>query len=516
MFDATPLLRVYARLRSEGLKRQNYVEAQEKLLFTLLKRAENTEFGRHYDFPSIKSVSEYQKRVPLRTYDDFWNEWWKDKFPRLKNVTWPGLIKRFVISSGTTTGITKYIPFTPGILRANTKAGLDLFTFHLTNRPKSRILGGKNFMLLGSAQVTEEAPGVTSADLSDTMIQNLPFWARLYYFPRGKLYGIKDWEERINTLAPAALKEDIRLFSGVPSWMLVFINKLKEIRPESGGRLKQLFPNLEMLVHGGVKFDPYKKVFSEMLEGSRAELREVYPASEGFIAIQDRGHGEGLRLLMDHNVFYEFVPLEELRSDNPTRHTVKEIEPGINYAVVMTTAAGLWSYVIGDTVKFVETTPPRLIVTGRTSYMLSAFGEHVIEEELQKALSSVAAELNNNITDFSAGALYPSDSSELGRHIFIIEFSRPLQSEDDLKEAASIIDRELKKLNDDYQAHRADGYGMDSPVLVQAAPGAFAAWMKKRGKAGGQNKVPRVINSQELLSDLLSFVEKYNSRHDGR
>ncbi len=510
MFDFTAALRLYAKLRQSKLNSLDPEKVQEETLRSLLRRAASTKFGKEYGFESINSVAEYQARVPLRKYDQFWSEWWKPAFPLLDNLCWPGKVKNFVISSGTTSGITKYIPFTPEMIAQNKKAGLDLAVHHLAHRPNSKILGGKTCILLGSSSFIEEAPGVFSGDVSDTMIKNLPWWLKARYFPRGELACIKSWEERIDRLGHAALLEPITSLNGVPSWLLVFFDKLKELRPDCDGKLHRFFPKLEMLAHGGVKFDPYRRLFSEMLEGSNIDLREVYPASEAFIGSQDRGSAEGLRMVLDAGVFFEFVPLEELGSPKPTRHWIKNIEKDINYALVLNTPAGLWSYLIGDTVRFVDTKPPRLLITGRTSYMLSAFGEHVIEEEIQKALDKAATELDMNFIDFSVGAIYPQNSSELGQHLYVIEFQSRSLEDAKIKRFPEVVDEELRRLNDDYQAHRAKGFGMRAPDLLVAPPGAFNAWMRSRGKEGGQNKVPRVINDQELFKGLQEFVRGYH------
>jgi len=286
--------------------------------------------------------------------------------------------------------------------------------------------------------------------------------------------------------------------------MLILIEKMKSV---SGKKtLNEIFPNLEMLVHGGVNFEPYLEQFKELISGSKAELREVYPASEGFIATADRGPGQGLRLNIDHDIFFEFVPLEELNSENPTRHWIGNIQAGINYAVVLTTAAGLWSYIIGDTVKFIETSPPRLLVTGRTSYFLSAFGEHLTGEEVEKAVATAALSIKRNVVDYSIGALYPRSPGELGGHMLVIEFGDSSIAADTVSKFQKAFESTLCELNEDYAAHLAGGFGLKQPEIRTTKQGAFAAWMKKRGKLGGQNKVPRIISNMELFLNLLDFT----------
>ena len=511
MFDATTFVRLYARWRNHQLQSRTPSEAQRAELLKLVRTAQNTRFGAMYDFASITSVEEYQRRVPLRTYEQFWSEFWKDAFPTLTDVTWPGTIPFFPVSSGTSSGVTKYIPCSHEMLKSNTKAGLDLLVYHLNNQSQSRILGGKIFLLGGSTDLTSPAPGIFYGDLSGITAKEVPWWIKSRYFPPKDLTLIKNWEEKIEILAKASLKEDIRMISGVPAWIMIFFDKLRELHPHSGGAISKIYENLEMVVHGGVNFSPYVDRFKEILGDSRAELREVYPASEGFIAMADRGYGEGLRMNLDHGIFFEFVPLDELSDPSPTRHWIGNVETDVNYAVVMTTCAGLWSYVIGDTVRFVDTETPRVLVTGRTSYYLSAFGEHLIAEEIEDGVTTAARGVSEEVTDFTVGPIFPKQTGELGGHIYVVEFANGVPSADTLDQFANLLDTRLCQRNEDYEAHRSGGFGLRAPTILPAKPGLFAAWMKSRGKLGGQNKVPRIITKMELLEDLLGFAEQYNT-----
>ena len=485
----------------------NAARVQEAQLLSLISKAARTKFGIDHSFTSIRSVSDFQKSVPLRSYEDFWTQYWKDSYPRLNNVTWPGAIPFFALSSGTTSGTTKYIPISHEMVASNSKAGLDLLVFHTHNRPKSRIFGGKSFMLGGSTDLSEPSPSIFAGDLSGIAVKTLPWWAKGRYFPPTELALLKNWEEKITILAERALKEDIRMIGGVPSWLLIFFGRVREIAPQGKKTIGEIFPNLEMLVHGGVNFSPYYHQFTELLEGSKAELREVYPASEGFIAAGDRGFGEGLHMMLDSGIFYEFVPVEELASPSPTRHWIENVETGTNYAIILTTCAGLWSYIIGDTVKFVDTTSPRILVTGRTSYSLSAFGEHLIGEEVEDAISFAAESISHSVVDYSVGAVYPSAPGELGGHRYFIEFQDRSPSEDNIARFTSILDKKLCSRNEDYEAHRAEGFGLKAPVVTSVPPGTFAAWMKSRGKLGGQNKVPRLISNRDLFENLVRFCD---------
>lgn len=488
MLDTTPLLRLYAAWRRRRLQRLDPAATQEGLLLRLVRHAADTKFGRAHDFARIRSVADFQARVPLRRYEDFWRDWWQPAFPKLHGVTWPAPVPFFALSSGTTSGTTKYIPCTRAMLRANTRAALDLLVHHVTHRPGSRVFGGQSFMLGGSTDLTTLAPGIQAGDLSGIARARLPAWARRFGFPPLDIALMADWEAKLERLADTAPKADIRLITGTPSWLLILFERIAA--KGLGATAPEAFPNLELLVHGGVNFAPYRPRFEAWLAGSKAELREAYPASEGFIAVADRGPGEGLRLMIDNGLFFEFVPVEELDRPNPTRHWVATMQPGIDYAVVVSTCAGLWSYVIGDTVKVVNRAPPRVLITGRTSWAVSFFGEHLIDAEIETAIAAAAQSIGAMVTDFTLGADLPADG--VGGHVFLVEFDQA-PAPDRVAAFAQRLDRELAALNDDYRAHRAEGFGLRAPEVHVVQPGGFARWMKAQGRLGGQNKVPRVI-----------------------
>jgi hypothetical protein len=506
VIDLTPLFKLYAAGRLRQLSRLDPVEAQRRQLARLLARAAPTRFGRDHGFASLRNVEDYQLAVPLRRYEHFWSEYWQQDFPCVSDVTWPGTIPYFAVTSGTTTGVTKYIPCTTPMIRANRRAGVDVICYHLAARPHSRLCGGNNFMLGGSTALAELAPAVWAGDLSGIAGKTVPWWFKPVYFPPRHLETIADWEEKIARLAPAALARDIRSIGGTPSWLLLFFDRVAELLPSRSRRLADAFPRLELLAHGGVNFAPYRTAFAERLAGSGTETREVYPASEGFIAAADRGDGEGMRLVVDNGLFFEFVPVEELGAERPTRHWLATAQTGVNYAIVLTTCAGLWSYIIGDTVRFVDLDPPRLLITGRTTYSLSAFGEHLIGEEIDTAIAVAAAGIGRPLTDYAVGAVYPEGAASQGGHLFIVEFDGSQPAAAEVAAFAAHLDGRLAELNDDYRAHRSGGFGMAAPRVHAVAAGTFAAWMKSRGKLGGQNKVPRVIGDAELFANLREFT----------
>ncbi len=489
---------------------------QEKTLSSLLQSARKTKFGVDHGFSEIRGAADYQKRVKLRTYEDFFNDYFlpssieaakkvksdydpKLNSPHLDNIIWPGLIRYFSLSSGTTSGTTKFIPMTRELLRSNRKASVDAALFHYIQKADSKILAGRTLLLGGNPILREDWKGsVKSGDLSGVIIHHLPFLFCTSYFPGMALASIPQWEEKIDRIAEAALSQNLSILSGVPTWMILFLEKLNE-KKKIKGNIKSLWPNFELFVHGGIPFEPYQKQFEEWL-GPDADYLEVYPASEAFIAIEDPRENE-LRLMTDYGTFYEFVPVEEISSKAPTRLTVRDVEVGKNYAIVLTTNGGLWSYILGDTVRFVSKEPLLLKITGRTKYCLSAFGEHLIQEEIEKALHETCLAFGTGYTDYHAAPIFPDSVHPKGKHQYLIEFTKQPQN---LKEFSGKFDAELQRLNEDYAQHRSGGFGMDEPEIIAVQSGFFKEWMRKKGKLGGQYKVPRISASREVISDMLS------------
>jgi hypothetical protein len=508
MLDATALLKLYAHRRRKRLATLVPHETQQRQLLSLLCKAQATRFGKDHGFAALRKVNQYQQRVPLRRYETFRQDYWQNDFPRLVDCSWPGTIPFFAVTSGTTTGVTKYIPVSHAMNLANRYAAMDLLVHHIINRPHSRLLGGRNFMLGGSTNLERLAPGIYSGDLSGIAAKVVPWWARLRYYPPKDLESIQNWEQKIQTFAADSIHKDIRSINGIPSWMLIFFDKLAELHPQVHGRLSDYWPNLELLVHGGINFAPYRRRFQELLAGSHAETREAYAASEGFMAVADRGDGEGLRLILDNGMFFEFVPVEELNSANPVRHWIANVELNVNYAIVVSTCAGVWACPIGDTVKFVDLDPPRILITGRTSYSMSAFGEHLIGEEIEHAIAAAANTIGTSVADYAMGALFPQRNNELGRHLYIVEFTDGLPEPKTIQRFSQALDTHLCEENEDYQVHRHGDYGLATPQVQAVPKGTFAAWMKQRGQLGGQHKVPRIINDAALFEELKTFVSE--------
>ncbi len=506
-FDATPIARLLLRRRYSRLMTADAIGDQRRQLARLLKTAAGTKFGREHGFASLTSVETFQRAVPLRNYETMWNGYWKDPFPVLENVTWPGQVPFFAVSSGTTSGTSKYIPITKAMRRSNVNAAMNVLALHAAAKPESRFFAGPSFMLGGSTELVREAQDIWSGDLSAIAAKTLPRWAQAFAFPPNDLALLADWDEKLRRTAEASLDQDIRILTGTPSWVLILLERVAALRVARGEPAAP-YPKLDLFIHGGINFTPYRERMAAFFAGQNTDFREVYPASEGFIAYADRGPGEGLRLNTDGGLFFEFVPVEDLGSANPTRHWVGNIQPEVNYAVVLTTCAGLFSYIIGDTVRFVDVKTPRLLITGRTSWMLSAFGEHLIGEEIERAVLEAATSIGNAVTDFSVGPVYPDATTPLGHHAYVIEFETP-PGEADMASFARTLDGALQRLNDDYRAHRGGGHGMADPKIEVMQRGGFAAWMSARGRAGGQNKVPRVINDARMLAELRLFATTY-------
>lgn len=477
-FDGSGLLRAGAALRRAALGRLDPAAAQAALLRRLVRQAAGTAFGRAHGFADIRDVAGFQARVPLRRYEAFWREWWQPHYPVLRNICWPGLIPYFALSSGTTSGTTKYLPVTAAMMRANRGAALDVLAFHLAHHPRARLFGGLSFMLGGSTALAEVAPGVRQGDLSGIAAGTIPGLLAPWTFPPPATALLADWDRKLSVLAETTPAEAIRVLTGTPSWLLVLLERLAA---RCG---TPPLPHLELLIHGGVAWAPYRDRLRPFLPAG-CPTREVYPASEGFCAIADRGEGEGMRLTLDRGVFWEFVPLAELDSARPTRHWARTLEPGIDYAVVVSSCAGLFGYVLGDTVRFLDRTPPRLLITGRTSYSLSAFGEHLSGEEIEQALLGALAAEGVGLAEYTVGPVFVGSQ---GAHRWLLELAGPA----DPVRLAARLDAALAADNADYAAHRRGGQ-LAPPEVTLLPPGAFAAWMRAEGRLGGQHKVPRVL-----------------------
>jgi hypothetical protein len=490
-----------AQLRVSELAEIDPVRTQASVLHRLIRNASQTLFGRDHGFDRIGSVADFQGAVPIRTYESLWETYLRDRYPVFEDLTWPGRIPFLALTSGTTQGATKYIPVSHEMVASNRKAAQTALSYYLRSRPDSRLFHGRVFFLGGSTDLEQPAPGVYQGDLSGIASWELSPLLRPYTFPPLELALESDWDRKLSLLAERSRSERITLVSGVPSWLLMLFQRVLD---RSGKpTIAEVWPHLELVVHGGVKFDPYRESFQSILGSPEIELQETYPCSEGFIAFGDPDTG-WLRLVVDHGLFYEFVPVDELDSPRPTRHWLGTVRTGVNYAIVVSTCAGMWAHLIGDTIRFESLDPPLISFTGRTKYTLSAFGEHLVSEELEGAIAFASTTTGARVRDWHVGPVFEGG---LGYHQYVVEFLRdPL----DIEGFRSTLDADLARRNADYSAHRAQGVCIPSPALIVARPGGFEAWMRRRGKLGGQNKVPRIDNAGTLTRELVGFLRQTN------
>jgi len=490
------------RLKKIEVFKRYPFEVQKETLMKLLKSAQNTEWGRKYKFGSIETVEQYQKRVPIHTYEDF-----KPFIEKLmkgeKDIIWPGRVKWFAKSSGTTSDKSKFIPLTNESLNNNHfRGGRDVLQFFIKNHPDNRIFSGKGLTIGGSHQVNNYKNRSYSGDLSAIMLENQPFWVRLVRTPPKKIALMSDWEEKIEKVYQTTINQNITNFSGVPSWNMVFMKYVLEKTGKSN--LLEVWPNLELFIHGGVSFKPYEDQFKKLIPSEKMKYIETYNASEGFFAIQDELDTDDMLLMMDYGIFYEFIPMDEIGSETPTVLTIGEVQKNVNYAIVISSNSGLWRYLLGDTVYFTSLYPHKIQVSGRTKHFINAFGEELIIENAENALRNACEKTGAQIAEYTAAPVYMS-KTEKGKHQWLIEFEiLPGSMEDFTKE----LDNALKSLNSDYEAKRYKDITLAPPIVQSVKPGLFYNWLKKKGKLGGQNKVPRLSNSRVYVDELLEMNDK--------
>jgi hypothetical protein len=498
--------RRYARYRVDRLDHLHVPQQQERTLRRLVRQARTTRFGVDHHFDRIRAVADYQERVPLRSYENFWNDYWQPAFPFLRGVTWPDEIPYLALSSGTTSGATKYIPISRQMLASNRRAALTTLALFQASQPTASLFTGRIFFLGGSTQLqnlADRSPRsrpVLAGDLSGIAAIEVSSALRPFTFPPTDVGLLGDWDQKVQLLAERSARLPITVLTGVPSWMLVLFDRLKRVTGRD--RIADIWPSLRLIVHGGTKFDPYRSLFRKEIGSDDVQFVETYPCSEGFVATEDPRY-ELLRLVPDHGIFFEFVPVDELNKDRPTRHTVANLEVGVQYAVALTSCAGVWSYLVGDTVCFERRDPPLLRFTGRTKYFLSAFGEHLISEEVERAVAEAAEQTGAAVTDFHVGPIFPQTPSAPGHHRYLVEF---VEAPTDLSGFATALDAALGRLNEDYRAHRQGDLSLAGPEIVPVRRGGFADWMRSCGKLGGQHKVPRMDNSGQLTLEISRWL----------
>jgi hypothetical protein len=475
-------------------------EVQEEWFEQLISGAEQTEWGKKYQYKTINTLTQFKQRVPIQTYDTL-----KPYIERMlkgeQNVLWHSGIRWFAKSSGTTNDRSKFIPVSEESLEeCHMKGGKDMLSLYFNNRPNARIFTGKSLTLGGSNQVSQLNPDASFGDLSAVIMKNLPLWAEFCRTPHLDIALIENFEEKIEKMAHAVKDVNVTSISGVPTWNILLFKRILELTGKNN--LLEIWPNLELYFHGAVNFTPYREQFRKLIPGEDMYYLETYNASEGFFGIQDTSTDDML-LMLDYGIFYEFLPLEHLHDENPRTLALYEVELNKNYALIISTNAGLWRYMIGDTVRFTSLSPFRIQITGRTKHFINAFGEELIIDNAERALAEACAQTGAIIRDYTAAPVY-FEGDKNGAHEWIIEFEqRPAEFE----RFTDLLDETLRRLNSDYDAKRFKDMALRRPVIHSVAEGTFFGWMKERGKIGGQHKVPRLANNREYVDSILKMME---------
>lgn len=485
------------RLEQIGLYNSYSLDIQKETLFNILQNAKHTEWGAMHSFSDITGIADFQSRFPVQDYDSL-----KPYIERIRNgeqnVLWGTPIKWFAKSSGTTSDKSKFIPVSPETLETcHFQGGKDVLAMYLRNYPDAEVLNGKSLVLGGSHQIESFKIDSYFGDLSAILIQNMPFWAQFRRTPDISIALMDEWEEKIELMAKTTIQDDVTSIAGVPSWTLVLLKRILEITGKSS--VHDVWPNLELFIHGGVSFAPYRNEFSKLFAGKQMRYIETYNASEGFFAIQDDPEGDDMLLMLDLGIFYEFIPMDQVGLPNPKTKTVEDVVEGCNYALVITTNSGLWRYQIGDTVTVTKTNPVKIKVSGRVKHFINAFGEELIIDNAEKALFAACKETGASIKDYTAAPVYMSENTK-GAHQWVIEFSvQPT----DINLFSAVLDNELKNINSDYEAKRYKSIALDKPIVTVARQNLFYDWLKKNGKLGGQHKIPRLSNDRKIIDEIL-------------
>ena len=472
---------------------------QKQQLRWLWRMASHTEWGVQHDFEHLSQYSDYKNRFPVQTYDEI-----KGDIERMvrgeTDVLWPGTCRWFAKSSGTTSDKSKFLPVTPAILRrAHYQGGFDTVSLYLRHYPESHFFSRKGLIVGGSHAPSPLHAGTRCGDLSAVLLQNLNPLVDLVRVPKREIILMDEWEHKIKAIVESTWREDVNSLSGVPSWMLVLI---KAILQKAGKTcLTEVWPNLEVFFHGGISFEPYRAQYQQLIPSDKMHYMETYNASEGFFGLQDDPSDHSLLLMLDYGIFYEFIPLDELDSDNPHVFPLWEVEAGKNYALVISTAGGLWRYLIGDTVRFTSTHPYKFIISGRTKHYINAFGEELMVNNAERAIQMACQATGAKVKEYTAAPLFLLDKAK-GRHQWLIEFTQAPRS---LTEFARLLDSFLQQVNSDYEAKRYKEISLQPLEVIPAREDCFYDWLKAKGKLGGQHKIPRLSNDRQVLEELLQF-----------
>ena len=497
----TSIARLYFLKRQKELERHmnEGAQMQNDVLMSLLRRASDTEYGRDHIFNMTKSYEDFTHNVPVNTYEEL-----KGDIDRMrhgeKDILWPGQVKWYAKSSGTTNDKSKFIPVSPeGLKHIHYQGGNDAVAMYLQNNPKSRLFDGRSLILGGSHSPNYNVAGSLVGDLSAILIENINPLVNLVRVPDKKTALISDFEVKRDRIAHLCLDKNVTNISGVPSWMMSVLMRVMELSGKQ--HLEEVWPNLEVFFHGGIAFTPYRSQYEQLITSPKMHYMETYNASEGFFGLQNDPNDKSMLLMLDYDVFYEFLPMDEFGKDNPNIVPLEGVEIGKNYAMLISTSCGLWRYMIGDTVIFTSKNPYKFYISGRTKHFINAFGEELIVDNAEKGLKFACQKCNAQVREYTAAPVFRSEGV-VPHHQWVIEFSK---EPEDLDEFADALDSKLQELNSDYEAKRYKDINMICLKIVKARQGLFEQWMKSRGKLGGQNKVPRLSNSRDYVEALIEM-----------
>lgn len=477
------------------------IEVQKETFLKLIKEAKNTAWGKKYDYNSISSIAEFQERVPISSYENIY-PWIEKMMKGEQNLLWGDEINWFSKSSGTTNAKSKYIPVSKKALEdCHYKGGKDLISIYLNNNPNSKLFAGKSLVLGGSYQKHENQTNIFVGDVSAVIMQNLPLWAEWVRTPNLETALLSDYETKLQRIMEESIKKNVTSLAGVPTWTAILLQRI--VDKTKSKSILDIWPNLEAFFHGGVNFAPYKSLFKELIPKSSMNYIDSYNASEGYFGIQIENKADDMLLMLDYGIFYEFIPMSDFENENAKALTLEEVQKDVNYAVMISTNAGLWRYIIGDTIKFTSINPFKFKITGRTKHFINAFGEELIIEDADTAIAIACEQTNAKLNNYTAAPIY-LENNTAGAHQWLIEFEQVPKS---IEQFTEILDNELKKLNSDYEAKRSGNIALISPKILVLPPESFYKWMKHREKLGGQNKVPRLSNNRDFVESIIQVLD---------
>ncbi|GAA4065818.1 GH3 auxin-responsive promoter family protein [Flavobacterium cheonanense] len=480
-------------------------EVQDELLMNLIRNCEETVIGKKYNFESIRNYKTFTERVPVSTYEEL-EPMIELTRKGAQNVFWNTPIKWFAKSSGTTNAKSKFIPVSNEALEdCHYKGSKDLLCMYLNNNENSDMFLGKSLRLGGSSQIYENN-NTSFGDLSAILIENMPMWAEFSSTPSNKVSLMSEWETKLTAIINETKTENVTSFAGVPSWMLVLLNRI--LTETNNSNLMELWPNLEVYFHGGVNFEPYREQYQKIIPSSDFKYYEIYNASEGFFAIQDLNYSNDLLLMLDYGIFYEFIPMDTFGTPNQRIVRLADVELFKNYAIVITTNSGLWRYMIGDTVRFTSLKPYRIRVSGRTKHHINVFGEELMVENTDTAIAKTSSALNCEVKDYTVAPIFMK-GKEKGAHEWMIEFKK---HPEDMAQFQKVLDETLQTVNSDYEAKRYNNMTLNQLKVNVARENLFYDWLKEQDKLGGQHKIPRLSNERDYLEQLIGMQTSVNSK----